>query len=105
MTPLELIQSQPALAESRELWMVMSSQIRDVLLAKQSTISTSHHISPIELTDGRFAVCCDLISEIRPGGVYHDVFQTLNLAALDTCEIVTTAEFNALKPITPEEVI
>jgi hypothetical protein len=101
MTPLQLIESNPTLAEARELWMVMTVQIRDAMLAKQSTISTSHHISPIELTDGRWAVCCDLISEIRPGGVYYDVFQTLDLTALDTCEIVTTDEFNALKP-TPQ---
>ena len=102
MTPLQLIQSNPTLAEARELWMVMPVQIRDAMLAKQATIPTSHHISPIKLTDGRWAVCCDLISEIRPGGVYHDVFQTLNLAALDTCEILTTAEFNALKPTSKE---
>jgi hypothetical protein len=103
MTPLEYIATNPSYAEARTKWLVFSPALKDAMLAKQDTIQTSHRISPIELTDGRWAVCCDLVTEIN-GGVFTPLFAALDQAALNTATIIEQSEFETLLP-EPENII
>ena len=104
MTPLEYLATNPTYAEAKEKFLVFSVELRDVLLAKQDTLNTNHKISPVLLSDGRYGACCDLLTAIGEGEIYHDIFALLDMAALNTAELVEKAEFIALLPEPTEEI-
>ena len=102
MTPLEYLATNPTLEDTRNHWLVFSTADKDSMLTKQAQIPSVHRIAPVELTDGRWTVCCDLLTEVS-GGVFTEVFQTLDIGKLNTAELLTTAEVMPLFP-TPEEI-
>ena len=72
------------------------------MLDKQAALQGNHRIAPIELTDGRWAVCCDVLTEVQ-GGVFTTLFATLDMGKLNGAIIIEDAELQSLKP--PEEEI
>ena len=99
MTPLEYLATNPTPSEAKEKFLLFPLELRDAMLAKQDTLTTSHKISPVLLTDGRYGACCDLLTEVGVGGVYHELFQLLDMDALNTAELVEKADFIALLPV------
>jgi len=97
MTPFEYIVTNPSYEEARLKWLVFNTADKEVLLAKQATLDTPHRIAPIELTDGRWAVCCDLLTEIS-GGVFQEIFSILDQSKLNAAVIMEDAEFRTLLP-------
>lgn len=106
MTPQEYIASNPTLEDSRSKWLVFSAQLAADLKAKQDAVvdstKTVHRISPIQLTDGRFAVSCDLVTEIK-GGVFTPHFQALDQDKLAQATVEDDAIIRPLIP-QPEEI-
>ena len=102
MTPLEYIATNPTYEEARLKWLTFSAADKDSMLAKQAEVQSNHRIAPTELTDGRWAVCCDLLTEIQ-GGVFTEVFQQLDMGKLNSAIIIEDDEFQTLKPA-PEEI-
>lgn len=101
MTPLQYIASNPTLDDARKKGLVFSVADKDSMLAKQEQIDTPFRIAPIELTDGRWAICCDLLTEVSPG-VYQELFAALDTDKLAAAEILPWADVLALLPETDE---
>jgi hypothetical protein len=105
MTTLaEFLATQPSLAELQSNWIVASKELRDALLAKQATLTTNHIVNPVELTDGRYGACCDVLSASGDGHIFNPLFQLLDQGNLMVTEVVDTAAFKALLPEPTEEI-
>ena len=103
MTPSEYIATNPTAAEAAQNFLLFSKDLRDSLIAKQDTIVTRNFISPVLLIDGRYGACCDIYTEVGAGGIYHELWEMLDQAKLEECEVVDKAAFLALLPPEPEE--
>ena len=68
------------------------------MLEKQSTIVSNNRINPTATTDGRYGSCCDLMTAIGVGDIYHDVYALLDQTELHACEVVDKAAFILLLP-------
>lgn len=97
-----LTQPVPDIATLRTLWLAFPTSLADALEAAQAD-QTTHRVAPIELTDGRLAVCCDLLSEIQPGGIFAVPFSRLDSNNFELVEVLDDAEFRALLPEPEDE--
>ena len=83
----------PDLATLRVLWLVLPAEVNAALLAKQAAHgSPVHRVAPIAGPDGRFALCADLTTEIRPGGIHHALFASFDAATFSAVAIATRVE-------------
>jgi len=101
MTPSEYLATNPTAAEASQNFLLFSKDLRDSMVTKQDTIVTRNLISPMLLTDGRYGVCCDLLTEIGDGGIYKDIYDLLDKVLLETAIIVSKSDFLALIPPEP----
>lgn len=100
----ELLAAQPDLATLRGLALILSPEPRDQLTTVQAALPPRTCVAePLELTDGRFMLGADLLSEIGPGGIYHEGFGQLPQEALPLVEVLPMAEALALRPVAVEE--
>jgi hypothetical protein len=60
-----------------------------------------HVPSPRRLTDGRFMLTADILTECVPGGLVYGGFSHLDAARFDEIEVVPLAEVSALLPVAP----
>ncbi len=87
------------LATLRSLWLVMPQELSDYLVAEHQAHGNPIHVpQPITLTDGRKALCADLLTEIAPGGLYSLGFDQLVPESFEMVDVLTTAEFQPLLP-------
>jgi hypothetical protein len=103
MNLADLLQSLPPetpidIDVARGLWLVFDAEYLDELDAAQSD-QTTHRAVPIELTDGRFALCADLLTEIN-GGIFALQFSRLNAANFANVQVIDTATIQPLIPVT-----
>jgi hypothetical protein len=63
--------------------------------------NAKHRTGPVALTDGRYLLCADLLSEIGPKGLYTDGFAQLPADLFDQVDVLTWDEAKALIP-TPD---
>ena len=103
MTPLEYLATNPSAAEAKQKFLLFPAELRDAMLAKQNTLTTNHHITPVLLTDGRYGACCDLLTEVGEGGIYRELFALLDMEALNAAELVDKEEFISLLPTPTDE--
>lgn len=99
MKLLEYIASNPSIDDLRSRGLIFSAADKDSMLAKQEQIDKPFRIAPIELTDGRWAICCDTLTEISPG-VYQELFAALDTDKLATAEMLPWADVLALLLVT-----
>ena len=97
MTPLQYIATEPTLEDARSKGLVFPTEYKDSLLAKQKELDTSFKISPVELSDGRWAINCDTFTEIQHG-VYQELFGRLDTSKLNSSEIIPWEDVLALLP-------
>jgi hypothetical protein len=97
MTLADLLSDIPPQTDLTALWLAFPADIAEGLRSAQQD-QTSLRVEPIQLTDGRYAVCADLLSEIADGGVYAQSFARLNAALFDHVEVITAAEYQSLQP-------
>lgn len=84
-------------------WGVAHALIFGVALAQrlaevQAETPTQHWAVPTALSDGRFALCGDLLSEVGPGGLYAPGFSRLDAGRFDEIEVIAWADAVALMP-------
>lgn len=86
-------------AESVELALVFG----DSIAARLAEIQEAHgspwlRIDPKRLTDGRWMVGADLLTEVGPGGLLAEGFAYLNVARFPEIEVVPMADAVAMIP-------
>jgi hypothetical protein len=91
----------PPLADMRETWLIFAADLAADLAAAQSPDSP-HRAEPIPLTDGRLALCADLLSEVSIGGIFAGPFAALDSAKFAMVEVMGDEDFRALLPLTDE---
>ena len=68
----------------KTLALYMSSELKDILLSYQDTLGNiQHKVSPVELVDGRWFLCADVLTEIDEGGIFKRGFDMLPLKMFD----------------------
>lgn len=92
-----LSQPLPNLAALRGMWLVFDAELLADFNAAQEG-ATTFLASPTALTDGRFALCADLLSEIGDGGVYAAQFQKLPIPKFTQVTVVPVDEVTKLFP-------
>jgi len=90
-------------------WGVAHALVFDVALAQRlGEVQAEHgdprHVpSPRLLTDGRFMLTADILTECVPGGLVYGGFSQLDAGRFDEIEVVPLADAVALIPAPPEE--
>ena len=85
-------------------WGVAHALLFDVALAQRlGKVQAQHgdprHVpSPRTLTDGRFMLTADILTECLPGGLVYGGFSQLDAGRFDEIEVVPLAEALALLP-------
>jgi hypothetical protein len=106
MNLADLLQSLPPntpidIATARGLWLVFDAEYLAELNNAQSDQKT-HRAVPTELTDGRFALCADLLTEIS-GGIFALQFSRLNQSNFANVEVLDSATVQPLIPVIEAE--
>jgi hypothetical protein len=90
-------------ADARELGLVFDAELADRLAAVQAETPSRHYARPTRLTDGRYLLCGDLLSEVGPGGLYAAGFARLDASRFDEIAVMPWAEAVAILPADPGE--
>lgn len=98
MTLDQLLQNNTSSDDLRSLWLVFDAAIAQRLADAQPAYQ--HQVAPITLTDGRYALCADLLTE--KDGIYAPTFQSLDQSAFSLVEVFSSDDVSSLL-ITPEE--
>jgi hypothetical protein len=91
-------------------WGVAHALVFDVALAQRlAEVQGQHgdprHVpSPRRLTDGRFMLTADILTECLPGGLVYGGFSQLDAGRFSEIEVVPLAEALALLPAEPPPV-
>ena len=104
MTLAEFLSTSPSPAEMQGQYIVASKELRDALLAKQATLTTNHHITPVLLTDGRYAARCMMLTATGTGKIFNPIFQLLDQGTLMAAEVVDAETLKALLPVEEGEI-
>jgi hypothetical protein len=105
MTLADLISQPLTYEDARQLALVFGQAPYDALLAAQAQRpDAQNHVAPVQLTDGRWMVCADLLTEIAPGGMYADGFALLPPELFAQVDVMPWDDAVALLP-QPEEVM
>ena len=59
----------------REYGLVMPAAVRDSLVAKQDALNLQHRVAPVALTDGRYALNADVLTEAHTDGLFNHIDQ------------------------------
>lgn len=113
MTLADLLQSNPPkpaadyseieLAIIRNLWLAFPASLAAILDAEQAEHgSPMHRAFPIDLTDGRKALCADLLTEVAIGGIFASGFAALPADQFGNVEVISAADLAGLLPPHPE---
>jgi hypothetical protein len=90
-------------------WGVSHALVFDAALAQRlGEVQAQHgdprHVpAPRTLTDGRFMLTADILTECVPGGLVYGGFSQLDAARFDEIEVVPLADALALLPADPAE--
>jgi hypothetical protein len=99
----ELIIQNKSYEELKDLALVFNDSLKNILEATQETFNSQHKASPVELTDGRFMLCADLLTEIQSGGLYSQGFGLLDTDLFSQVEVISMEEAKTLLPVSSEE--
>ena len=98
MTLDPLLQGDANADDLCSLWLIFDASIAQRLNDAQPAYQ--HQVAPIMLTDGRYALCADLLTEKE--GIYAPTFQSLDQTAFPLVNVIHSNEISSLLP-TPEE--
>ena len=77
----------PNIDTLRQTWLAFPAMLAPLLEAAQFD-QTLHRASPIVLSDGRLALCADLLTETGEGGLFSLTFNRLDSAHFASVEIL-----------------
>jgi hypothetical protein len=101
----ELIQQNKSYEELKSLALVFNSSLKNILESTQETFQSKHKASPVELTNGSFMLCADLLTEIGDKGLYKQGFGLLDADLFAQVQIISMEEASALLPVSDEELV
>ena len=85
-------------ADLRDYGLVMPEAVRDSLIAVQDDHGNPRHrLAPVALTDGRYALSCDVLTEAREDGLFGPV-TALDPANIAQCVTMPWPDVLALLP-------
>ena len=103
MNLADLLATSPSLPTLRGLALILSPALHATLEGVQSKLPDRRCVvQAMPLSDGRFMLGADLLTEIGPGGLYHEGFGQLPPAAFPAVEVIPMADAVALLPATPD---
>jgi len=98
MSLVDLLASLPSLsvADAEGLALVFSQAGHDAVIAAHT--DEQHRAAPVQLQDGRWMLCADLLTEVHPAGLYAGIFARLPHELFDRVEVIPWADAVALLP-------
>ena len=104
MTLTDLLALLPTMTDSdaKQLALVFGADAYAALMDVQQHRQSQHRAAPVQLTDGRWMLCADLLTEIRPGGIYSDGFSLLPPETFALVDVIPMADAVALLPVAEE---
>jgi hypothetical protein len=96
----DLLATTPDLATLRGQALILAPQLHDTLTAVQDALppDRQNRVQPQPLTDGRWMLCADVLTEVHPGGLYAEGFGRLPQSVFPQVEVLPIAEALALRP-------
>jgi len=86
-------------AELKEYALIFNNSLRGILAQVEGERPNSRHrTGPVDLTDGRYLLCADLLTEVGPKGLYADGFAQLPPDLFDQVEVLHWSEAVELIP-------
>jgi hypothetical protein len=87
-------------ADAKGYALVFGVEPYDALQAAQAAQpDAQHRAAPVQLTDGRWMLCADLLTETSPGGLYANGFALLPPELFDQVDVVPWDDAVALLPV------
>ena len=93
----------PPVSTLRGMWLAFDPTLQLAINDAQAD-ATAHRVAPVSLTDGRVALCADVLSEIGDGGIFSTQFTRLDPANFAAVELIDDAIFRALLPPPSDEI-
>jgi hypothetical protein len=82
--------------------LILTTELAQLLLTTQSKHSNEQFkIYPRELIDGRYVLGADLLTEVQPGGLYHQGWQHLPQERFNEVEVMLWNDIVPLLPVEP----
>lgn len=99
MTVADLLPRLPlSYAEGRSYGLVFDAALAARLAEVQAESPSQNYAKPLQMTDGRYLLCGDLLSEVGPGGLYAPGFAKLDSGRFSEILVLPWAECVALLP-------
>jgi hypothetical protein len=101
MTLLDLLQTlpQPYDVLHEQALVFGDAPLQALADARAQRPNAQNQASPVALTDGRWMLCADLLTEIGPGGLFADGFQLLDPALFGEVDVIPMTDAVALLPV------
>ena len=78
--------------------LVFSEELCNILLAIQNENPSTFRVAPFRLTDGRYMLCADVLSEIGERGLFHDNFSLLPTEMFSEVQFISFSEIESVIP-------
>lgn len=89
---------------AKQYGLVFSQELADRLAQVQAENPSKHVAKPVQLTDGRYLLCGDLLTEV-PNGLYAPGFSHLDISRFNEIELMDWDEAKALIPQPEEDIV
>lgn len=97
MTLTDLLPSLPVTYEfGIQHALIFDAELKQRLVELQASHQAQHVASPVLLSDGRYLLTADVLTEVGPGGLYGDVFTQMPLEYFNAVEVVPLADVRDL---------
>lgn len=92
MNLVDLLASLPSLsvADAKGIALVFSQAGHDAVIAAHT--DEQHRAAPVQLQDGRWMLCADLLTEVHASGLYAGIFARLPHELFDRVEVIPWAD-------------
>lgn len=75
----------PPLSELRDMWLVFSETLKETLESSQE-VGSSLMVIPFALTNGKYAICADLLTEAQ--GAYARAYSNLDSNSFQFVDVI-----------------
>lgn len=90
-------------AEAKALALVFGDEAKSALEAVQAQRPDAHNrVAPVQLSDGRWMLCADVLREALTGGLYAEGFALLPPELFSVVDVIPMADAVALLPAAEE---